>query len=569
MKLRDYQVALIKKATAQIGKFASPVVQLPTGGGKTVIAAAVIKSVVNESFPAWFVCHRKEILDQAVYTLTSHGIKLGVVASGREYDPRPLVHACSIGSLPGRIKDLRHPKLIVWDECHHMASPSWSAMHDAFPEAVHLGLTATPERLDGVGLRDWFTGIILGPSSRELIDQGYLSSFRAFAPSIPDLRGVKSVSGDYLRADVSKAMDRPTLVGDMVEHYQRIAPGQRALVFAASVEASKNVVERFLTAGISAAHIDASTASDQRRSIIDKFAAGEISVLSNVELFTEGFDCPSVDVVILLRPTKSRALYLQMVGRGMRTLPGKSATIILDHAGLIYAHGMPDDAVDWSLDGSQLREAKPLGSRLRRCPKCSAIHEWYVECVECGYAYSETDRSVDEVYGELVELKLQPGTERLTHFMQRVGVGAGVAYNWLKRGMPRNADGSVTISICLEWVAERAGYSPRPRGDGDNVTKGAFARMHGVHDNAIDERIKKGLPVNEDGLINVQMANNWLEDRPFRKVLSRKDIPLGHESLADFARRTGIKRDTVGLMTSGGFRSILMAILYQKRPING
>jgi DNA repair protein RadD len=559
---RAYQADLTKQILAAIADKKNPLAQLATGAGKTVIAAQVIHAYVGYGFRVWFVCHRREILDQTRRTLSGHGIESGTVASRVKYDPKPLVHVCSVGALPHRLDKIEAPKLIIWDECHHMASPSWSALREKFPDAYHLGLTATPDRLDGLGLGDWFDVILCGPPTRDLIEGGHLSRFRIFAPIIPDMRGVKERKGDYLRADLARAMDKPSLVGDVVDHYQRITPGKTALLFAVSVEASRNVVDRFNVLGVPALHVDADTSPDDRHAAIEALRTGRVKVLSNVELFTEGFDCPAVDAVILLRPTRSLALYLQMVGRGLRPSPGKEPTIILDHSGLVHAHGMPDDPVDWSL-GGELRREGPGGSRLRRCPSCSAVHEWAAECVECGHVYAEAYRSIDEVYGELEEVRRMPcppGYETQSAFSRRVGLRDATIFKFIRKGMPGSAQGYIEIDAALDWIEKKKTGNPNIGksivcGPPGHETLAAFARRVGAGESTIFSMRLRGLPHDHvSGWINIKSGTKWFNDnfdqqnshtQKIHRGSEKKTPPVGFCIASQFARTQSLTADTI------------------------
>ena len=319
---------------------------------------------------------------------------------------------CSVGTLARRLDRVAAPHLIVWDEAHHMAAGTWQSIFRQFPNAAHVGLSATPERLDGQGLEPFFRSMVPGPSVRDLITQGFLVPYRLFAPAMgPDLSGVHTRMGDYVKSEVAQVMSKPKVVGDAVEHYRRVAMGRRAVVFAVSIEASHRIVQAFRDAGIPAEHVDGETAPDERDAAIGRFSRGETRVLSNVELFGEGFDLPAIEAVILLRPTQSLAMYLQQVGRGLRTAPSKADCIILDHAGNSARHGLPDDDREWTLAGREAKtrgESDPDASPIRQCPKCYAISPAaMLKCRECGEPFPIQARKVDHVDGELQEVSIE------------------------------------------------------------------------------------------------------------------------------------------------------------------
>jgi DNA repair protein RadD len=406
---RDYQDAIIDETRVKLRTSRRVLVQLPTGGGKTVVGGKMIESAASKGHRAFFTVHRRELIDQTVATFNDVGIPHGVVAPA--FMPRPLerVQVCSIDTLKHRIQKqsgiLVPPKFIMVDEAHHVAAAGWRKVLEAFPDAFVVGLSATPERLDGKGLDDIFDDIVVGPSTRWLIENGFLCDYRAFAPTTPDLSGVHTSMGDYAKGEASAAMDKPKITGDAIKHYQRLARGKSAVAFCVSVEHSQHVAASFREAGIVAWHVDGTTPAGERAEAIRAFRNGEIRVLSNVDLLGEGFDLPSLDVSILLRPTKSLALYLQQVGRALRIAPGKKRALILDHAGNIARHGLPDDEREWSLAGRDKRKKK-AGAAIdaRQCPVCFALHRPAPKCPECGHEYGTAPRTIEEVEGELLEI---------------------------------------------------------------------------------------------------------------------------------------------------------------------
>jgi DNA repair protein RadD len=374
--------------------------------GKTVLVAQMLAAAAAKGKRAWFCVHRKELLEQAVQTFVEAAdIHTGIVAAGYPADPSAPVQVCSVPSLARRLPALAVPDLIVWDECHHVASASWSAIAAAVPQVYHLGLTATPQRLDGKGLRAHFDQLILGPTVAELIADGYLSDYRLFAPGTINTDEMHRVGGDFNKAEVATAMQSSTVVGDAVEMYQQHAVGGRALVFVWSLKASRALADAFVEAGIPAAHVDGESAKEARRAAMAAFRAGDLRVLCNVDLFGEGLDVPAVDAVFLLRPTDSLGLYLQQCGRGLRPSPGKTHVRLFDHVGNWTRHGLPDDARTWSLDGRpKTAKAPPAG---RRCPECFAVSPPTAEvCEECGAAFIKKPRKVSHIDGPLVEADL-------------------------------------------------------------------------------------------------------------------------------------------------------------------
>lgn len=447
--LRPYQEAAVQRVREALRTYRRVLLVVPTGGGKTVVSAFMAGSATKKGNRVGFICHRRELIKQTARTYGDVGIPFGIVSAGITGNPRQPVQICGVNTLANRLPSVGNLNVLIWDEAHHTASASWSKIMDAFPDAVHIGLTATPERLDGKGLGKFFDTIVEGPSVEWLIENGFLAPYRMFAPSTPDLQGVRTVAGDYNRADVEEAVSKPQIIGDAVSHYLKLAPGKRNMVFCASVKHSLAVVEKFQAAGLRAAHIDGATDQNQRDRMIDDFAAGRIQVLSSVDLVSEGFDLPAIEVATLLRPTKSLSLYLQQVGRVLRTYPGKTEAIILDHAGNSARHGLPDDPRDWSLEGRASRRKSGVTCdepevQTRQCPECYSVHRPAQCCPRCGFEYPVQGRTPEEVEGELQEIsrreasrerKQEQGRAKTLEELIEVGRLRGYRYpeHWAKK----------------------------------------------------------------------------------------------------------------------------------------
>lgn len=410
--LRDYQQANIDEIRAhQAAGERSVLWQLPTGGGKTAGASYMAGRASERGRRVWFVCHRRELLRQSSEAFTAGGIRHGMIAAGALYDRRLLVHVCGIDTLRRRLDRVAAPDLIIWDECHHMAAASWASVFAAFPKARHVGLSATPERLDGRGLGEYFGVMVLGPTTAELIERKYLSPYRLFTSAVrADLSGVHMQAGDFNRKEVAAAMSKPSVVGDAVDHYLKIASGRSTLLFAPSVEFSENQATRFRDAGIPAMHVDAKTDDGIRHKAIRDLESGQLKVLCNVDLFGEGVSVNNVACVIQMRPTWSLSLHLQQIGRGLRLSPGKNDCIILDHAGNYERHSLPDDHRDWSLLGREERRGKKKDAdevACRQCPDCYAASPAAAsKCRECGAPFPVKSRQIEEVAGQLSEVEV-------------------------------------------------------------------------------------------------------------------------------------------------------------------
>ena len=409
IELRPHQETFIEDIRVAMRAHQSVLAQAPTGFGKTIVAAFMAMATRNKGRNIIFTCHRQELIDQTSASFIECGIKHGFVAAGRPFDPDASVKIASIQTLKNRVSKIKPPDLLVVDECHHCAAAGWAVVVNwaRVGGARIIGLTATPWRLSGEGLAEHFGTMVLGPTVAWLIENRFLSDYRAFAPGAPVLDGVRKRAGDYVRSDLESIMDDSAIMGDAVKHYLKHARGKKGLVFCVSVKHSENVASRFRAAGVSALHLDAKTPREERRRAVMAFADGHVDILSNVELFGEGFDLSSlagaevpIECVSLLRPTMSLSLYLQQVGRALR--PKGHPAIILDHAGNIMKHGFPDDEREWTLAGRP--PGKTPAKAIKQCPNCYFCHNPATICPDCGHIYEIESRVVDEVDGELGEI---------------------------------------------------------------------------------------------------------------------------------------------------------------------
>jgi superfamily II DNA or RNA helicase len=408
--LRDYQEAIILRAADYMRVGVRRILlQLATGGGKTVMAAAMHGNAASVGLTSEFVVHRKELIDQTSRTFTAFGIQHGFIAAGRPFMDHPDVTIAGVQTLVNRLSGLLPPDLVIIDEAHHATAASWQRVLDAYGDAFIIGLTATPERLDGRGLDDHFDVMIEGPPVAELIARGFLSEFDYYAPSVPDTTSVHTTAGDFNRGEVAELMDKPKLIGDVVEHYGRLAAGEQGIVFAASREHSRHMAEAFTAAGTRAAHVDGSFPDAERTRLVDAFRAGDIRILCNVELFGEGFDVPGIVYCGLARPTKSLALHMQQCGRALRMFEGKDIAILADHAGNALRHGLPDDERRWSLKGREVRQRGAAANDalpVRQCKTCFRVSPSTVtECPGCGEPFPVIVRQLVQEEGELTKVE--------------------------------------------------------------------------------------------------------------------------------------------------------------------
>lgn len=418
LTLRPYQHRAISDLRLAFRDGArAPLLVLPTGGGKTIVMAEIMRGLADRGRSAMVLVHRRELIAQTSHKLALAGVEHGIIAAGVQPTDQP-IQIASVQTLARRLAHVSaSPDLILIDEAHHAAAvgSSWERVLGHWPDALRLGVTATPVRLDGRGLSAVFDRLISGPSVADLVFVGFLTRQTIYAPPVvADLSQLRYRAGEFAADQAGAAMDRPTVTGDAIDHYQRLAKGQRAIVFCCTVQHAEHVAAQFLAAGIAAATLLGSTDSLRRDATVSAFASGQLQVLVTVDVVSEGFDIPAAGCAILLRPTASLGLYLQQVGRVLRPAEGKDAAIILDHVGNVRRHGFPDDPRDWSLDDrlKVRRGAGQAAPSVRTCPQCFAAFKPQPQCPVCGAECAPPPRELKQVAGELQELRREAVQQR-------------------------------------------------------------------------------------------------------------------------------------------------------------
>ncbi len=407
MKLRPYQAEskrLLKEALA--AGFSRPILTLPTGTGKTVVAADLINDWIASGCRVLFLAHTREIIRQTVKQLEKWipAKKISIIMRD---DPREdfslPVQVASRQTLVMR-DELPEVDVIVIDEAHHAVTDSYQQIIEQYPNALVLGLTATPYRMGGGGLDAVFDTLIIGAKPSKLVADGWMSKARIW--SVPDkslagtLKKLPKSAGDYQRAELGKVMNKARLVGDIVEHWQRLGKGRPTVCYAVTVEHAKSIVAAFRKARVKAELVTAETPVAERDAMLERLATGATQVIVNCMVLTEGWDCPVAKCIILARPTRSIGLYLQMIGRGLRK---GIDCIVLDHAGIALVYGFPHYDREITLEG--LVREKGGTAPCKVCPECEAVVlAGLGECPECGHSF-DMARKVEEERGHLEELK--------------------------------------------------------------------------------------------------------------------------------------------------------------------
>jgi DNA repair protein RadD len=413
VELRSYQLQAIASVRIAVMQANRALLVMPTGSGKTVVFSEICRLANDKGKKVLILVHRRELVKQASDKLTKAGVQHGIIAAGFDPSDQP-VQVASVQTLIRRLNSGTFtPDLIIIDEAHHAVAGSWDKIIGHFTDAKIIGVTATPSRLDGRGLGSHFSTLVSGPSVEQLTKLGFLSPHRVFAPPvIADLSNVKTRAGDYANDQLSEAMDRPTITGDAIGHYRRLADGLPAIAFCCSIAHAKSVCESFNKAGYRAKLVTGNMPMEERDEAISGLADGRTQVLCSVDVVSEGTDVPAVSAAILLRPTQSEALYLQQVGRILRPKPGKIA-IVLDHVGSTLKHGFVDDLRKWSLDSKPRRKNFEGVPSVRQCPICFAAFRPQPVCPMCGHEFPvKPKRQLTEREGELREMRRQDAIER-------------------------------------------------------------------------------------------------------------------------------------------------------------
>jgi DNA repair protein RadD len=396
--LRDYQQESVDglKRSLMAGK-RRPILVAPCGSGKTTVACAIIQGALEKEKRVLFLAPRRELIYQAEERMHDHGIEAGIIMSGEVRDPQCDVQVASFDTLHARgirneSMSMPPADILIVDECHLSIAKTRQDIINHYDNAVVIGLTATPARGDGRGMGEIYDDLVLTRTIGDLTDEGHLVPARYFAPTTPDLNKIKQTKSDYRVKELGEVMDKPKMVGDIIENWQKICPDRQTVVFCVTKEHARHVHEAFLAIGVAAGYLDSDTKLDERRQILRDIHSGKIQVLINIFVATFGWDCPPVSCVILARPTKNITLYLQTVGRGLRTHPGKDDCIVIDHTGAVEQHGFVDEDIPWTLDSEvDIRDAREKALQEKSEPKeitcqsCRYIFKARRDCPRCGF----------------------------------------------------------------------------------------------------------------------------------------------------------------------------------------
>lgn len=374
-ELREYQNFLVYKIRCETNKGKRAICAvLGCGGGKSVIQGVIAANANRKGNRVLFLVHRKELCEQIRKTFTACGVDWN------------LTTVDMVQTVTRHISDVQTPNIIITDECHLSTAKTYVKIYNAFPEALKLGFTATPCRLNEGGLGAVYDSLVEGVSTKWLIDQGHLAPYRHYSLQLADTSGLHTRAGEFRSDEVQELMENKYIYGETVKNWLNIAKNKKTIVYCSSVKSAKETAVQFVFEGINAACLSGSTPDSVREETMQRFRAGEIKVLCNCELFSVGLDVPDCECVILLRPTQSLTLYIQQAMRCMRadkSNPNKVG-IIIDHVGNIYRHGFVDDPHNWTLEPKKRKEENLV--KIKECPQCFRVFSANDQkCPQCGF----------------------------------------------------------------------------------------------------------------------------------------------------------------------------------------
>jgi superfamily II DNA or RNA helicase len=407
LTLRPRQIQAIADVRAAFASgYRAPVLVAPTGAGKTFTAIEIVRLTIARGRSVWFLAHLREILDDTSARLTAAGIDHGSIRAGHRSDYSQPVQVVAVQTAVRR-PHLPRPDLVIIDEAHLAVAASYRQVITAAGHPLLLGLTGTPQRLDGRGLGEVFDRLVLTCTTAELIDEGLLAPVRVFAPPGADLSGIGQRGGDFDQGQAGAVMARPAVVGDALSHWRQLCSGRRGVAFCTTVAHAAAVAEQWRHAGYRAMAVHGDSDDAERREAVAGLRAGRLDLVACAQLWIAGVDVPEIDAVIWLRPTQSLTAWLQGCGRGLRIAPGKPDLLILDHVGNSSRLGHPLDVHEWQLHGRTKRKGQQAPS-VRTCPQCwAALPTNTQQCPECQHQFQPERRELAVVDGELQELQRQ------------------------------------------------------------------------------------------------------------------------------------------------------------------
>lgn len=479
--LHDYQRELIDGSREIIRRgHRRHVIQSPAGSGKTVTGAYIMHSAAERGRTCLFVVPRTELLRQTSESLHNLGIRHGIISPSRPMTRHQRVYVAMVKTLANRINkgaSLPDVDIVIHDEGHGSVAPTYDAIFDAWPNAVHICLSATPGRTDDIPLRKRYTEMVHGPSVRDLIARGRLSDYKMYRPAIARLA---DISGENLDRQSAERLDK-AVIGDAVDHYRRLSHGKRCVVVTPNVRKAEEVAEDYRSAGIRAATIEGSMSDSARKQVLDDLRAHRVDVVTSCDLLVEGVDIPEIEVVQWLRRTSSLRVWIQACGRAQRVHRDKEHAIILDHVNNSGRLGLPCEDFEWSLDTEPRRKTLNVDDVVVpvtvRCEQCFRTYAGNAAtCPHCGADNTELRNARQRRAQEVIDAELEEVRKQDVINERRAQARAGSIEELVEvyaRGKGANPAGRAAIVY-----AARQGRKPRP--DEYNAAKTHLARIRGA-----------------------------------------------------------------------------------------
>ncbi|WP_282803965.1 DEAD/DEAH box helicase [Secundilactobacillus kimchicus] len=415
-QLRDYQLEQYQQIVNSMKRgHHSIMVQSPPRTGKTVLMAEIARKTTANGGRVMFIVHRKEIVEQVIQTFEAQSVDMSLAKIGM------------VQTFARHLDELSEPAVLFIDEAHHALAKSYRRVIDYYPDAVKLLFTGTPYRLNGKGFREVAEDLIVGKQINWLIQNGNLAPIDYYAPKQIDTSELRTKRGEFTEESIANAT-KPKIYGNAVKTYEKLATGKQAIAYTYNVESAQRLAEAFNEAGISARAVSAKTPKDEREKIISQYRKGDIKVVANAMLYTEGLDLPNVDCVIMLRPTQSLALFLQFGMRSMNPRPGKRA-IIIDHVGNVERFGLPSDDRIWTLDDAKKGQSNSAKSDIKPVTVCEQCFGTFYRtgdtCPYCGAIIPVKERQIE--VDEKVELQKVETNKRLARAQKIIESNAAMS----------------------------------------------------------------------------------------------------------------------------------------------
>ena len=430
--LRYYQEKAVNMVRDEIRKGNRRVLLvMPTASGKTHTMGDIASKSILNGHKILAAMHRRQLVMQMVERFKECGIIAGMIMSGVESE---LSLNCQVTTVQTYLRRLNlsdiesnrffiDASVVFIDEAHHVLAKTYQKILKHYQDKIVIGVTATPCLSSGEGLGKYFNVIVQPVGVKELVEKKYLVPAGYYGPSEPDLSKLKTIAGDYEKKGLGKVMTKPTLIGNVVDNWLKLAGDKKTLCFSVNVAHSKALKDDFTNKGVAAEHLDAFSDDETRETVLNRFRSGEIQVLLNVGLYVEGSDIPEIECLCIARPTKSLGFHLQLLGRGARPHPGKETFVVLDFGGNVSRLGYYEDEIEWLLGAKEVAAKKELRNKekkIRTCAECTSLFTGPV-CSVCGLRIKEYKKLIETEDAELQEItKGERGKKKATMEEKRI-----------------------------------------------------------------------------------------------------------------------------------------------------